>query len=81
VVDVSTDANMRTQKSSLSSNPDIIVGTPARVNAHLLAKNISLGRIKTLVLDEADLILSYGYEVFILPPLRVLFFIISHLPR
>ena len=43
MVDVSTDAAIKTQKSTLASVPDIIVGTPTRVVAHLAA-NVSRDR-------------------------------------
>jgi superfamily II DNA/RNA helicase len=36
-VDVSTDADIKAQKSSLASLPDVVVGTPARVAEHLAA--------------------------------------------
>jgi ATP-dependent RNA helicase DDX56/DBP9 len=45
---------------------DIIVSTPGQIKFILEKKAISgellLGKLQTLVLDEADLLLSYGYE-------------------
>lgn len=53
---------MKEQKPLLITPPDIIVATPARALLHLQAKNISLDKLQTIVVDEADLVFSYGYE-------------------
>eukprot|EP01116_Phalansterium_solitarium_P005837 TRINITY_DN1800_c0_g1_i2.p1 TRINITY_DN1800_c0_g1~~TRINITY_DN1800_c0_g1_i2.p1 ORF type:complete len:584 (-),score=270.38 TRINITY_DN1800_c0_g1_i2:2909-4660(-) len=45
----------------LAELPDIVVATPSRLVAHLADKAVSLAQLKLLVIDEADLILSYGY--------------------
>ena len=44
--------------------PDIVVGTPSRVLAHLEAGHLDGLRssLELLVMDEADLIVSFGYE-------------------
>ena len=43
--------------------PDIIVGTPSRIRAHLKEGHIDLSEsLETLVIDEADLIFSFGHE-------------------
>lgn len=43
--------------------PHIIVSTPARIAQHLQAGNLVLvNSLETLIIDEADLILSYGYD-------------------
>ncbi|KRZ96969.1 putative ATP-dependent RNA helicase DDX56 [Trichinella sp. T8] len=48
---------------SLNSNPDIVVSTPSRLLAQLKQNNLSLREtLKYFVVDEADLVLSYGYE-------------------
>lgn len=42
--------------------PDVVVGTPGRVLAHLSARSLSLRQsLELLVLDEADLLLSFGF--------------------
>lgn len=44
-------------------NPDIVVGTPSRVLAHLKAGNMVLkDSVEMVVVDEADLVFSFGYE-------------------
>lgn len=47
----------------LSQKPDIIVSTPARILSHLNQKNILLKEhLETLVIDEADLMFSFGFD-------------------
>src|SRR5262245_27128428 len=47
----------------VQENPDVIVGTPGRLVAHLKEKNLQLtDMLKFVVIDEADLIFSFGYE-------------------
>lgn len=46
----------------LQDSPDIIVSTPARVSQYLNSARLSLDGISHLVIDEADIVLSYGYE-------------------
>ena len=65
-MDVSTGIgnDIEAQKQVLIGDlPDIIVGTPSRVLAHLKAGHIDLSEsLETLVIDEADLIFSFGHE-------------------
>ncbi|ORZ17033.1 P-loop containing nucleoside triphosphate hydrolase protein [Absidia repens] len=47
----------------LAEHPDIIVTTPSRALAHLQAQNMILSEsLQNLVIDEADLVLSFGYD-------------------
>jgi ATP-dependent RNA helicase DDX56/DBP9 len=46
----------------LSDKPDIIIATPSRALALLQSKVLSLSLLESLVIDEADLILSYGHD-------------------
>lgn len=50
------------QKARLSSNPDIIICTPARLLHHAQQKTIELDKLEIVAVDEADLILSFGFE-------------------
>ncbi|XP_034940579.1 probable ATP-dependent RNA helicase DDX56 [Chelonus insularis] len=62
-VDVSPQADLNTQKPLLAEKPDIVIGTPSRVLQHLKAGNIKLKKsLETLIIDEADLMFSFGYE-------------------
>jgi ATP-dependent RNA helicase DDX56/DBP9 len=56
-------ATMSAQQALLRDRPDILISTPSRLLSHLQAGNIVLkDSVQTLVMDEADLILSFGYD-------------------
>jgi len=50
------------QTSQLKRGIHIVVGTPGRLNDHMRRKNLSLKSLKTLVLDEADIMLDMGFK-------------------
>ncbi|KAG2172235.1 hypothetical protein INT43_004776 [Umbelopsis isabellina] len=51
------------QKPILAELPDIVVATPSKALAHLEAQNMVLkSTLENLVIDEADLVLSFGYN-------------------
>lgn len=50
------------QRSLLADSPDIVIATPARAAANLDTSTVSLENLAHLVIDEADLVLSYGYD-------------------
>lgn len=52
----------KVQRARLATLPDIIVATPGRVVMNLNSSSLSLEDLAHLVIDEADLILSYDYE-------------------
>lgn len=56
------DDNTATQIYRLQSNPDIVISTPARLVKCLQTGAITLSHVSSLVIDEADLILSFGYS-------------------
>ncbi|VVB84480.1 putative ATP-dependent RNA helicase [uncultured archaeon] len=41
---------------------DVVVGTPGRILDHIARNSIRLGKIKTLVLDEADRMFDMGFK-------------------
>lgn len=41
---------------------DVVVGTPGRMLDHLARKTIKLGKVETLVLDEADRMFDMGFK-------------------
>jgi ATP-dependent RNA helicase DDX56/DBP9 len=49
------------QQFRLQSSPDIVISTPARLVPHLKDNAVDLSQTRTLVIDEADLVLSFGY--------------------
>lgn len=50
------------QITALKKGVKIVVGTPGRVMDHMRRKTLKLNDIKTVVLDEADEMLSMGFE-------------------
>jgi ATP-dependent RNA helicase DDX56/DBP9 len=56
-----TDDNVTIQTHKLQSKPDVVISTPARLVLQLKNGSIDLSNVKTLVIDEADLVLSFGY--------------------
>ncbi|OQE02719.1 hypothetical protein PENVUL_c039G04396 [Penicillium vulpinum] len=50
------------QRSMLADFPDIVVSTPTRVYSNVNNSALSLDQVTHLVIDEADLVLSYGYD-------------------
>ncbi|MDW3094798.1 MAG: ATP-dependent RNA helicase DbpA [Gammaproteobacteria bacterium] len=50
------------QLASLERNPHIVVGTPGRILKHIGMGTLLLGGVKILVLDEADQMLSLGFQ-------------------
>lgn len=61
ILNLSGGIPIKLQLDSLKHTPQIIVGTPGRVKKHLDKETISLGRLQTLVLDEADRMLDMGF--------------------
>jgi ATP-dependent RNA helicase DeaD len=49
------------QLRQLDARPRLIVGTPGRINDHLVRKSLKLGKANFLVLDEADRMLDMGF--------------------
>lgn len=63
VLDISPQVPLPTQKPMLMEKPDIIVSTPTRALAHIKAGNLDLRQsLELLIIDEADLLFSFGYE-------------------
>jgi ATP-dependent RNA helicase DDX56/DBP9 len=55
-------ASPAVQRSLLSTFPDIVVSTPSRAWTNIGSSALTVDKLTHLVLDEADLLLSYGYE-------------------
>ncbi|KAM6106698.1 putative ATP-dependent RNA helicase DDX56 [Pterocles gutturalis] len=61
VADLCAHADLAAQRPVLMEKPDVVVGTPGRVVAHVGARSLSLRQsLELLVLDEADLLLAFG---------------------
>ncbi|KAK4055802.1 ATP-dependent DNA/RNA helicase [Microbotryomycetes sp. JL221] len=57
-----TGSHDRTERMQLADRPEIVVSTPSRALTHLRAETLHLEHLDHLVIDEADLILSYGHS-------------------
>ncbi|KAK7895451.1 hypothetical protein WMY93_020776 [Mugilogobius chulae] len=63
VADISGTTDLSTQRPILMEKPDVVVSTPSRVLAHLNAQNLVLhSSLEMVVVDEADLLFSFGFE-------------------
>lgn len=61
VLNLSGGMPMKPQLDSLRHGAHIIVGTPGRVQKHLNKETLSLNKLQTLILDEADRMLDMGF--------------------
>ena len=63
IVNIAANASEQVQRTVLAENPDLVVATPSRALLHMNASGDALvGKATHLVIDEADLVLSYGYD-------------------
>lgn len=53
---------IRKQTEQLRDGADVVVGTPGRILDHLARGTLMLGRLKIVVLDEADRMLDIGFR-------------------
>lgn len=66
--------DMKPQTAELKKGVEVLVATPGRLLDHIEAKNVVLGQVEYVVLDEADRMLDIGF----LPDLQR---ILSYLPK
>lgn len=60
---LSSDTNTSDNLDGLSEAPNVVIGTPGRLSDILLKTHqLNLNDLKTLVLDEADMLLDMGYQ-------------------
>ncbi|RGP62799.1 ATP-dependent rna helicase dbp9 [Fusarium longipes] len=52
----------KVQRALLSVSPDIVISTPATAWQNVNSSALSIDKLTHLILDEADLVLSYGYS-------------------
>jgi len=50
------------QLASLRKDPHVVVGTPGRVQELIEKRALTLAKVRTLILDEADRMLDMGFE-------------------
>lgn len=54
-------SSMRTQLNDLRRNPQIVIGTPGRIQDHIKQKKLHLTGFNIVVLDEVDRMLDMGF--------------------
>ncbi|KAJ7066146.1 P-loop containing nucleoside triphosphate hydrolase protein [Mycena amicta] len=62
VSNVASGTTTHLQRILLSDKPDIVIATPSRALALMQSKALIVSSLESLVIDEADLILSYGHD-------------------
>ena len=53
---------MEEHRTMKGMEPSIIIGTPGRMNDHLSKQNFNASTVKTLVIDEFDKCLEFGFQ-------------------
>ncbi len=54
--------NMRGEIATLRRAPQIVVGTPGRIQHHIRNRDLKLDHVQYFVLDEADEMLNFGFR-------------------
>ncbi|KAG1792619.1 P-loop containing nucleoside triphosphate hydrolase protein [Suillus plorans] len=62
VMNSATGSSTHLQRALLADKPDIVISTPSRALGLLQSKTLDFSSLESLVIDEADLILSYGHD-------------------
>lgn len=62
VVDLTQKVPDSVQRSLLADSPDLVIATPGRAALSISTSAFPTDSLSFLVIDEADLVLSYGYE-------------------
>ena len=63
IVDLASQMNLSSQKILLNEHPDLVISTPTKLLKVIKASCLKLKEsLEFLVIDEADLMFSFGYE-------------------
>ena len=62
VITLTGGTSVGLDRRALSSNPEVIVGTPGRIGDHLRSGTLELSELRALSLDEADEMLDMGFR-------------------
>lgn len=61
-IDLTSTVNPSAMKHMLAERPDAIISTPAKILQQLKKQTVKLDSLETIVIDEADLVFSFGFE-------------------
>jgi ATP-independent RNA helicase DbpA len=53
---------VKTELNNLSQPPAVLIGTPGRIAFHVQRENFAVDAVKTLILDEFDKSLEFGFQ-------------------
>lgn len=62
VISLHGGRDIQAQMNKLSNKVHVVVGTPGRILDHMRRETLHFGRLKLLVLDEADKMLEMGFQ-------------------
>ncbi len=54
--------SVRIEENNFQHPPAVLVGTPGRISHHLRCKNLNVDNVHTLILDEFDKSLEFGFK-------------------
>ena len=54
--------DIKKERKNLLTKFSLLIGTPGRINDHLRKNKLILSNISTVILDEADEILDFGFK-------------------
>ena len=54
--------SVRIEENNLQHPPSVLVGTPGRISHHLRRKSLNIDSVHTLILDEFDKSLEFGFK-------------------
>jgi superfamily II DNA/RNA helicase len=54
--------DVKIERNNLSQPPAVLIGTPGRIAHHLRRESFDYNTIKTLILDEFDKALEFGFQ-------------------
>jgi superfamily II DNA/RNA helicase len=54
--------SVKIERNNLSQPPAVLIGTPGRIGHHLRRQSFTTATIKTLILDEFDKALEFGFQ-------------------
>lgn len=61
-IEMVSTVNPGTIKHMLVERPDVIISTPSKILVQLKSGIVKLDALETIVIDEADLVFSFGFE-------------------
>ncbi len=61
IANIGASTSIQVQQSLLQQIPDVVISTPSRALTQIKNNNLDVSKLKFFVIDEADLVVSYGH--------------------